>query len=349
MVLAQLEQDSKSLAKALLLTTGLIQNVLPSTPILSPNVNLAGEAYQGAKEVDPNREIDNERLYNIAGLNVLFQDYVARNNRDYTAAHEEFVRDFGPSALYAAIGDWQSFGKRPTSDALAFARKNPEIAQAYPDYFSLFFPGGDSSDAAAIGWLRRFGSGVVRRKTASEATTEMLSIMQRIQRERINSMEVAGVLDEEAADAKRQELEERYQETDVTTGTFKKKTVEMEQLNSMVQRHQVIRNSEAGQAFALAWKLREQALTEARAALGDENATLSGQQVAPIKEWLTERVFELEQRYPDFILLGAKFRREWDSWLVQQSQSTRMLVQQRTQRVLVLLRFRGTRLLLTRR
>jgi hypothetical protein len=86
----------------------------------------------------------------------------------------------------------------------------------------------------------------------------------------------------------------------------------MEQLNSMVQRHQVIRNSEAGQAFALAWKLREQALTEARAALGDENATLSGQQVAPIKDWLTERVFELEQRYPDFILLGAKFRREWD-------------------------------------
>lgn len=306
LVMSRLQEDSKNLAKALLFTTGLTQNVLPSTPYLLPTVSLAGEEYKG------DREVDNERLYTIAALNVLFQDYVVRNNRDYTAAHMEWVKDFGPSALFAAVGDWQAFGTRPTSDALQFARKSPEIAQAYPDYFSLFFPGGDSSDAQAVAWLRKYGTSVLRRKTADETTRDVVTIMQRIQRERINSMEFAGVVSEDEAEAMRSELDDRFAATDATVGIFKKKTVEMEQLNMMVERHPEIRNSQAGQAFAVAWNLRQQALDEVRTAANDETRTLSGKEAAPVRQWLIDRMFELEQRYPDFALLGAKFRREWD-------------------------------------
>ncbi len=304
--LQRMQEDAKSLAMGLLITTGLFQNVLPSTPVMGPNVSLAGEEFKGEKEVD------NPQLYAVGIMNVLFQQYLKRNNRDYTEAHMEFVKDFGPAAIFATIGDWKSFGARPTSDALAFARKNPNIAEAYPELFTLFFPGGDSSDVAAIKFMRDFGSGVMRRKTVDEISTEVIGTLKRIQSERINSMRVAGLVSEDESDVMRDELDERYLKTDATVGVIKDKTSEMLQLNAMVNDFAPIRNSEAGQAFAVAWKLRETALAEARRFSGRDDTTLSGQKVAPIRSWFDEKIFELQDKYPDFELLGAKFRKEWN-------------------------------------
>ena len=304
--LQRMQEDAKSLSKGLLITTGLIQNVLPSTPVLDVNVLL------NEKPSTDSKEVTNPQLYSVGVMNVLFQQYLKRNNRDYTEAHMEFVKDFGPSAIYATIGDWKAFGGRPTSNALAFARKNPEIAESYPELFTLFFPGGDSSDAAAMKFMKDFGSGVVRRKTVDEITSEVISTLKRIQIERINSMQVAGITSEDEADAMKSDVDERYLKTDTTLAVVKDKTAEMLQLNAMVNDFAPIRNSEAGQAFAIAWDLRETALNEARRFSGRDDTTLSGKKVAPIREWLDNKIFELQDKYPDFELLGAKFRKEWN-------------------------------------
>jgi len=303
----RLRDDAAGLGKALLLTTGLFQNVLPSTPYPQLTTPLAGDQFKGMLEDD-----SNTALYTISMLNSLFQQYRSRNGFDDTAAREEFVKDYGPAALFATTGDWKNLSRVPTSQALKFAQQNPEIAKANLDLFTLFFPQGDSSDVAATMWIRKYGMGDRERKTKDEIFSEVVSFLERVQRNRIDSMESNGLINEAEATAAREDLEQRYIETSTTQGVFVDKTQEMDKLSAFVNRYSQIQQSEAGKAFKEAWLVRDVALKQVREQTGRANAGLGSKAAAPILDWYLQRIGDIEAQYPDFKLLAGKFRREWE-------------------------------------
>lgn len=298
--------DSEGLAKALLLTTGLIQSALPSTPVVTPAVALSGDPVQGEKEVS------NTALYTIGLLNTLFQQYRERNGYDDTAAREEWVKDFGPAALFATTGDWVNFSRVPTSQALEWARRYPDIALAYMDEFTLFFPNGDASDVAATDWIKQYGKGDRVRKNKDVLFGEIIGMLESVQKARINFFESSKFITADEAAEARDELQMRYIETADNAGTFIDKTAGMDALNIFVSKTKPIQESQAGQAFMKAWDFRRQALDSAASQTGNDKVTLGGAKVAPIKDWLIARVNELEVQYPDFKLLASRFRKEWD-------------------------------------
>lgn len=302
----RLRDDAAGLGKALLLTTGLFQNVLPSTPYTQMSTPLAGDQFKGALEDS------NTALYTISMLNSMFQQYRTRNGFDDTAAREEFVKDFGPAALFATTGDWKNLSRIPTSQALQFARQNPEIAKANLDLFTLFFPQGDSSDVAATMWIRKYGMGDRERKTKDDIFSEVVSFLERVQRNRIDSMEANGLISDAEATAARDELQQRYIETGTTQGVFVDKSEEMDKLAAFVNRYPEIQETEAGKAFAEAWMVRGVALQQVREQSGRSNAGLGSKTAVPVLEWYLQKIGDIEAQYPDFKLLAGKFRREWE-------------------------------------
>jgi len=302
----QLQEDAVALAKAMLFTTGLIQNALPSTPIGQPTVDLSGDEFKG------NLEDQDVNIYTIGMLNSLFQQYLPRNGYDTTAAREEFVKDFGPAALFATTGDWKSFTRRPTSQFRRWAEDNPEIAKANIDETQLFFPQGDSSDAEALRWLRKNSFGTRERKNADDIYNEIVGFLERTQRFRVNSMEANGIISSDEAEAAREDINNRYIATGDVAGRYINKTDEMEKLFTLVKKYPELQVSDAGTAFMKAWVVREEALAAARAATGREDATLGSQEAATVKQWYITKINEIQMQHPDFILLASKFRREWD-------------------------------------
>ena len=303
----RLRDDASGLGKALLLTTGLFQNVLPSTPYTQMSTPLAGDKFKGMLEED-----SNTALYTISMLNSMFQQYRTRNGFDDTAAREEFVKDFGPAALFATTGDWKNLSRVPTSQALQFARKNPEIAKANLDLFTLFFPQGDSSDVAATMWIRKYGMGDRQRKSKDDIFSEVVSFLERVQRNRIDSLEANGLISDAEATAARDELQQRYIETGTTQGVFVDKSEEMDKLNAFVNRYSEIQGTEAGKAFSEAWVARGVALQQVREQTGRSNAGLGSKSAAPVLDWYLKTIGDIEAQYPDFKLLAGKFRREWE-------------------------------------
>lgn len=302
----QLRDDSAGLAKAMLLTTGLFQNVLPSTPYVQTTTQLAADEMKGALEAE------NTALYTVSMMNSLFQQYRARNGYDDSAAREEWVKDFGPAALFATTGDWKNLSRVPTSQALDFARKNPEIAKANLDTFTLFFPQGDSSDVAAISWIRKHGVGDRERKSKDDIFKDVIGFLERVQRLRIDSMEANGFLNGAEAEAAREDLKNRYIETGVVSGVFVDKQEEMQKLKAFVDRYPQIQSSQGGKAFMEAWVVRQVALDQVRQQTGRTTAGLGSKAAVPVLQWYLGKIDEIEAKYPDFKLLAGKFRREWE-------------------------------------
>lgn len=300
------QEDALALSKAMLFTTGLIQNFLPATPIPQEAMSLKGDEVQGdLEDQDPT-------LYTIGMMNSLYQQYLSRNGYDSSDARLEFVKDFGPAALFATTGDWKSLTRTPTSQALRWAQDHPEIARANQDQFPLFFPQGDSSDVAAVAWARKNNFGERRRKNADELYTDIVGFLEQIQRARINSMEANGIISADEASAARDEVNQRYLDTGASTVTFANKTDELQSLKNFVSNYQEIQMSDAGQAFMKAWVVREEALTAAREITGRDNATLGSQEASTIFEWYMAKIDEIAMEHPDFKLLASKFRKEWE-------------------------------------
>jgi hypothetical protein len=233
------QEDALALSKAMLFTTGLIQNVLPATPIPQEAMSLAGDEVQGSLEDQ------NPTIYTIGMMNSLYQQYLSRNGFDSSDARLEFVKDFGPAALFATTGDWKSLGRTPTSQARSWAQDNLEIAKANMDEFTLFFPQGDSSDVAAMAWARKYNFGERRRKNADEIYTEFVGFLEQTQRARINSMEANGIISSDEASFARDEVNQRYMDTGASTVTFANKTDEIERLKNFVGRYQKIQITDA--------------------------------------------------------------------------------------------------------
>jgi hypothetical protein len=272
----------------------------------APNVDLAGDMFQGDKENATTTQ------YAIGMMNSYFQQYMVRNGFDKTAALEELVKDYGPAALFAVVGDWKSFTKRPTSDALRWAQDNPEAAKSHMEIFPYFYPGGDSSDVEALRWLRNNAFDERIRKNPEEVYKEVIGYLGRVQNLRITSMESSGIISPESAESAREEIAQRYSDTEEGTFVGFDRTGELERFNSFVNRYDNVSKDPGGQAFLTAWALREEALAQARRLTGDSGSGLGSQTAAPVKEIYLRQLDTILEEYPDYISLISKFKREWD-------------------------------------
>lgn len=302
----RLQQDAQKLAKALLFTTGFAQNLLPTTPYPQIAIDLPENAF------NPNQSEQNVQMYTIGVLNNYYQQYRVRNGYDDTAAREEFVRDFGPAALFATVGEWKGLGSQPTSQAMDFQQQHPDIAAALPDDFVLFFPQGDFSDVEATAWAKKYGSENRERRSGLELMDVVTQFTERVQRHRIQSMYANDIINEAEMDSALDELKDRYIGTRSSEGSYIDKGNEMNHLKYVVDKYQPIRDSQAGQAFTQAWALRQAVLDKVRSQTGDESSGLGSDAAAPVLEWYVARINELEANNPDFVLLASKFRREWE-------------------------------------
>lgn len=294
--------DSQELAAATLMLTGMFQNVLPSTPM--PEGAATFTVGEG--------ESQTTSQYTIGLVNSLYQQYYVNNGFDSTAAREEIIKDFGPYAVFALVGNWSGYSRLPTSQALEWAYNNPKIAEANPDIFPLFFPQGDTSSVEALRWLRYNTFGERQRKNPDEAFSEAVTFLKRVQTARINSMEMAGTITSDQASAARDEVEKTYMSSTEASGTFLDKTKYLEQINYFVQNTPEVQGSEAATAFMIAWDMRDQALKHVRALSGDENAGLGSDQAEPVRNTYNMQLEQLVQQYPDFKILGSYLRKEWE-------------------------------------
>ena len=300
----RLNEDSKSLSSAMLLTGGLFQNLSPA----SPQIQVGVDAKKNLADMT-----QDTGHYAISMFNFLKKGYLARNGNDTTEANLEMVQDFGPTAMFALVGDWKGMERQPTSEALAFAYKHPEIAKAYNGQFQYFFPGGDSSDIQAREWAQKNATTEATRKSAKEISNEVISWMIKVQRARIESQYASGSIGESQYDAAVAELKDRYTGTAPASVIFTlDKSEELAKFRYMYDEHAEIRNSKAGIVFNQAWSLRDQALSHARKLTGRESTTLNGKKMALIKEQYYEDIDTLVAQHPEFKLLGLKFKREFE-------------------------------------
>lgn len=296
------KEDAEELAAATMLMTGMMQNVMPSTPL--PEATVQIPVGQGEEQTTAQ--------YTLGIINALFQQYQVNNMGDHTAAVEEMIKDLGPYAAFALVGNWSGYTRLPTSQAVDWAYENPEIAEANIDLFPLFFPQGDTSDVRARRWLRDNTFSEQQRKNPDEAFAEAVGFLSGTQLARINSMENAGeITADQAADA-RDAVREQYRAVDDPSGSFLDRTMELEQINDFVNRYEEVQQSEAGKAFMVAWELRQKALFHTRAWTGDEDAGLGSERATPVRNEYFRQLDMLIQQYPDFKLLGNRLRKEWE-------------------------------------
>lgn len=300
----RMAEDAKSLGGALLLTGGLFQNVSPA----SPQIQVGVDAKKNLADMT-----QDTAHYAISMMNFMKQGYLARNGNDTTAANVEMAQDFGPSALFALVGDWKGMERQPTSEALSFAYKYPEIAKAYNGLFQYFFPGGDSSDVQAREWAERNATSETTRKTAKEIGNEAISWLIKVQRARLDSYYANDSINEEQYNAAVAELKDRYTGTvPASVISTSDKSGEMEKFKYMYDNNPEIQNSKAGVVFNQAWSLREQALAHARSLTGNPSTGLGGKKVAAIKDAYMQDIDTLVAQHQDFKLLGLKFKREFE-------------------------------------
>ena len=306
----RMQEDAGSLAKILLFTTGFVQSIAPSTPIPSFSLSLGEGENAGIKT----KEISgaSQSLYALGFLNTLFQQYVPRNGYDRTAAYEEWIKDFGTSSLAAMIGDWKTVSSLPRSQAVDAARGMPDAARENIDFFCLFFPQGNTADVESQRLLRRYGVADGVRKDPSEVMEELTTSLLRVQKLQVQSLEQQGMMSADEAEAKREELDERYGNTESPLSSNLDRTQQLNQINYYMNSHDGIKNSSAGQAFNQIWAIREQALNSVRAGVNDPDAGLGRREAEDILVWYLDKIDQVEAQYPDFKILANRFRKEWD-------------------------------------
>lgn len=117
----QLIEETNSEATSLLLTQALMQNVMPSTPIL----NFFAETKQGS--------------FSQVQLSNSFYNMYQDNGGDYNAALAQFADTYGNRAITVMIRGYSS-SLMTTSEAWDFAQSHPDLSDKYMDIMPYFFP-----------------------------------------------------------------------------------------------------------------------------------------------------------------------------------------------------------------
>lgn len=297
------KEDVSDLAALLTLTTGLIQNVSPSTPVAQYSIELTPGTGKLA-EVTPQQ-------YALGYFNTLYYGgYLPRNGYDSTLAKTEMVTDFGLSSLFAIMGNIKGFTRKPTSAALRWAQDNPQLAAANRGIFEMFFPGGDASQAEAIRWLRKEGFYQEIYKNPDDFVQEFFQSLERIQRLQVDSRFAAGYITDEDRDQMLEEISDRYVQAGQSSITIINYSDELERFNRFASLPEV-KDSDAGIAFRRAWLLRDQALARVREATGDPDSGLGSKAAESVRTAYLQDIDNIVSEHPDFKLLATYFRKEW--------------------------------------
>ena len=128
----------------------------------------------------------------------------------------------------------------------------------------------------------------------------------------VQSLENAGLMSADEAEAKREEINERYQNTDPAISAVFDRTQELNQIYNYMNTYSDIKNSSAGQALTQIWAVREQALNAVRTGVGDPDAGLGRREAANVLVWYLDKIDQIEAQYPDVKVLANRFRKDWE-------------------------------------
>jgi hypothetical protein len=126
----RLVKDSVKFANFFGAWTGIAQAIMPTSPLLS--------AVSKSKD---------STVVAQAAIYASFQNLLNTTRKsDYYGAVRDTLDTYGVNNIYALITNTKG-GSAPTNEAYQFLSKNPDVANKYPDVFTLFFPGGGFSQA----------------------------------------------------------------------------------------------------------------------------------------------------------------------------------------------------------
>jgi len=305
----KLKDDTTTLASTFTLISGVAQNISPATPTAQFGINLDDDTFKGNKELSGTTStfLLASQLYNL---------YLAESNNDSLEAKSQMLSDFGPAFLFAVTGEREGFSQYPSSQAMEWYYKNDEnknVAKAYPDEFSLFFPKGDPTDVTSRLFLDEMSNNERPYKSAAQITDENVMIALRVQRQRVDFMEANDLISSDQADAKRKDLEESFKRTKAgSLFSSQTATQRIEKIEAAFDDSPSLQSTNAGQAFKLAMQDREKALAQARKVSNDPNKTLSGSESSPIRLEYQAYLDELLMKYPDFKLLYRTLFEEYE-------------------------------------
>jgi hypothetical protein len=308
---AALKEDATALGNSFLFISGLGQNISPTSP--RPQYSVTGETID--LPVSQQEALKDSEI----GLGVfsrLYPLYLTENGGDSVAAKEDMLKDFGPAVVFALTMNRKGWSRVPSSEARQWARatdENKEIAGAYPDEFSLFFPEGDPRDATARAWIESITQEERGFRSSEDVVNDVISMLLRVERQGLEAMYNADKINKPTYEAAISDLKEKYKDTNAGV-EFNSQTAtqRLERIKGMYDRSQSIQQTENGRTFAQAWAYRDSALGAARTQTGQPDTTLGGKGVAAIKAAYIDDLNDLLLQNPNFKVLHNMMIKEWD-------------------------------------
>jgi hypothetical protein len=305
----KLKNDTTSLAATFTLLGGVFQSVSPATPTFQYGVNLDSDNFASNKELKG-------MTYPLAFMSKVYQLYLAESANDSMEAKSQMLADFGPAFLFAVTGEREGFSQYPSSQAMQWYYENDsnkKLAAAFPDEFSLFFPKGDPTDVTSRLFLDKMSGNNRPYKSAEQVTDENVMTALRVQRQRVDFMEANDLISSDQADAKRKEIEKSYEGTKAGI-EFNSMTAtdRVEKIVKAFEASSSLQKTDAGKAFGLALRYRDNALAQARKTSNDPNKTLSGSSSMAIRSAYQDDLDALLAEYPDFKLLHRTLFEEYE-------------------------------------
>jgi hypothetical protein len=236
---------------------------------------------------------------------LMFNDFLqirANNPDSYEIAVAKWADKYGESALFALVSGSRG-GITPTGDAWNFYQNNRKDANALPNAFALFFPGGQYSQEFAK-WQAQRGQRF--KLSPAEMQMEAARYVYTARKAKLQSDEAIAI--QQGADPKQahQVYMTRKAAMDDDFGgqpDFRAAGVPRETLVKEVT--QALSNpkfaeTESGKGLAKFLQARESALNSVAEA---GYKTLTGKAVENVAQWLDQTAYQIISEHPDFSVM----------------------------------------------
>ncbi len=282
---AKLLEDAGKVNRVLALWRGITQNVAPGA--IAPQI-LAKDK-QGELHVQA----------------LMFNDFLqirANNPDSYEIAVAKWADKYGENALFSLVSGSRG-GITPTTDALNFYTNNRKDANALPNAFALFFPGGQYSQEYAK-WQEQRGQRF--KLSPAEMQMEAARYVYTARKAKLQSDEAIAIQQGEDPKMAHQVYMTRKEALDEDFGgqpDFRAAGVPRETLVKEVT--QALSNpkfaeTESGKGLAKFLQARESALNSVAQA---GYKTLTAKAVQNVAQWLDQTAYQIISEHPDFSVM----------------------------------------------
>lgn len=295
----KMKEDVRHIAASLSIVEGTGKNVSPA----SPKIEAAMRDKDG-------------RVIALGVLDQIYALNVENNGGDRTAAKADLIQQYGLPIIFAITGNRKGYNSIPSSQALAWARSSAEnmaTFRANPEETLLFFPEGDPTDLVARTLMAKLSGRDISYKNGQEQVDDVIGTLATIERAGVDSQLASGKINADQARAAKDDINERYLLTSPGTQfNSKTGTDQVKALRAVWERTPSLANTKVGVTFSVAWRLREDALDQARTLQKDPRAGLGGKNVTTLYAAYRQDIDDLVAGNPAFGPLAEVLKREFD-------------------------------------